>query len=128
MFRHAEKLVILTLLIVALVLWWPLIKWHRLFELTRSINFEVPAFQNLDFTKTQQSLPKLPALIAVKLPVVSEAQLSAIRTAGLPVFNAQHTWWLGPYLTATEATNALQQIRQLFKIDGTMSTDPVDKE
>lgn len=121
MLRHLEKLLIVLLMVVALLLWWPLVQWQPIFASSPTVSFNVPAFKALDFTATPRQLPSLPHLSVLKTPTLTPVQVTAMRAAGLPVFAVGTEWWIGPYLLASEAQIAQQQVSHSWKIPVTMA-------
>lgn len=126
--RHyrIERLMLVALLLMALWLWLPLVKWHRLFNINPSVKFTVPVWNDLSFSPSQETLPALPPEVAIHLPSVSEAQFMALQTAGYPVFVSNANTYIGPYLNVTEAQSTWQQVHQRFKIDGTITDYVMD--
>lgn len=121
--RHSiERLILAVLLITALLLWLPLVKWHRLFNANPQIEFNVPLFDDLPLMKGFEAIPALPHLVVIRLGSISAAQIAALQAAGYPVFvdSAGSATYVGPYLNTKEAQITWQQIQQRFKMDATI--------
>lgn len=120
MWHYGERVLILVLLMVALWLWWPLMKWQRLFEFSAQVNFGIPPVQSLDFHAMEAQMPALPTLTVLQVNRLSPDQQQWLSRHAYPLFQKGTVWWIGPYLTTAQAQQQAQQIRQLLKIPVTI--------
>lgn len=120
--QSIERLILVVLLITALLLWLPLVKWHRLFDANPQIAFSVPLFDDLPLTKELEAMPALPHLVVIRLGPVAAVQTAAMQAAGYPAFvgAAGPDAYVGPYLNAKQAQSTWQQMQQRFKMDATI--------
>jgi len=120
MLRHVEKVLVIVFLVIASVLWWPLLKWHRVFESSPAVVFAVPDFQSLPSVESSDHWPNLPPLRVVELSRLNVTELKTLQTSELPVFQNHQKWQIGPYLQLAEAQVVAEQVTQSLKIPVTI--------
>lgn len=115
-----EKILVIVFLVLAAVLWWPLLKWHRVFESSPAVVFKVPAYPGEALVAAHNDGLLVPSLQVVELAHLNATELKTLQQAGLAVFKNRQTWQIGPYLRTKEAEAVAAQVTHDLKIPVTI--------